>query len=199
MSSRRVHACFMIIPVNISGMQVVKEGSPIALLTDGQLFGETVLYHPTATRSATVVTNSYCQLMMLSKAAMDNALSSRPLQYQKVKDKARSLYRAHISRSAADNEAEAVVREALKMPSTLDAASVAAVGNDSHGPAGSRGSQLWKSIAPWQDTNLAGGHQSESLQKLSDDVSELKYAVNEMLQALQPKEKQANQGSHDRE
>ena len=43
-------------------MQVIKDGMQLALLTDGQSFGETVLYSTTTKRTATVITRSYCQV-----------------------------------------------------------------------------------------------------------------------------------------
>lgn len=43
-------------------MQVIKGGVQQALLTDGQSFGETVLYATETKRTATVVTRSYCQV-----------------------------------------------------------------------------------------------------------------------------------------
>lgn len=43
-------------------VQVIKHGIQQALLTDGQSFGETVLYSTTTKRNATIITRSYCQV-----------------------------------------------------------------------------------------------------------------------------------------
>jgi hypothetical protein len=125
---------------------------------------------------------------------MDSALQSRPLQYQKVKEKAKLLYRAYISRSAAENETEVSVREAL--PSVLDATAAALAGQSSNDAYGiesnalkgqnsgnslSRGSQLWKNIAPWQEKDLTGG---ALIGKLSDEVADLKNSMQEVLKLL---------------
>jgi CRP-like cAMP-binding protein len=76
----------------------MKDGRQVAMLTHGQSFGETVLYNAVGKRTATVITRSYCQLILLEKAAMDAAFQSRPLVYQKLKEKAKVLYEAHLAR-----------------------------------------------------------------------------------------------------
>jgi hypothetical protein len=44
-------------------VQVIKDGIQRGLLSDGQSFGETVLYVTVTKRTATVITRSYCQVL----------------------------------------------------------------------------------------------------------------------------------------
>lgn len=81
-----------------------KEGRVVALLTEGESFGETVLYHERAKRTATVITRSYCQLFMLSKNAVSTALATSPEAYRKLKEHARALYREHMAESGENGQ-----------------------------------------------------------------------------------------------
>lgn len=73
----------------------------LTLMTEGESFGETVLYHERAKRTATIITRSYCQLFMLSKNAVSTALATSPEAHRKLRERARDLYREHMADSGA--------------------------------------------------------------------------------------------------
>eukprot|EP00892_Ulva_mutabilis_P007395 jgi/Ulvmu1/5027/UM021_0044.1 len=79
--------------------EVSKDGRVLALMTEGESFGETVLYHERAKRTATIITRSYCQLFMLSKNAVSTSLATSPDAHRRLKERARDLYREHIAES----------------------------------------------------------------------------------------------------
>lgn len=74
-----------------------QDGRVLALMTEGESFGETVLYHERAKRTATIITRSYCQLFLLSKSAVSTALATSPEAHRKLKERARDLYREHMA------------------------------------------------------------------------------------------------------
>lgn len=83
--------------------QVSKDGKVLALMSEGESFGETVLYHERAKRTATIITRSYCQLFMLSKNSVSTALATSPDAHRKLRERARDLYREHMAESG-DND-----------------------------------------------------------------------------------------------
>ena len=162
-------------------------------ISDGQSFGESVLYRPNVKRSSTVLTHSYCQLMMLSKAAIDSALQSRPEQYQLVMAKAKLLYREHTRRSKGElsDEVQAIGRDALSLQSSVDVDDTGNNMPDSIGPSEnnatllggppSKAAQMWKSLLSVRPVECPTGASSAAIGKLSQDVADLKRAVNELL------------------
>lgn len=84
-------------------VQVSKDGRVLALMSEGESFGETVLYHERAKRTATIITRSYGQLFMLSKNSVSTALATSPEAHRKLRERARDLYREHMAESG-DND-----------------------------------------------------------------------------------------------
>lgn len=64
-------------PSTLLVMQVIKDGVPGEFMESGKCFGEAALYLSDVRRTASVVTRTYCQLFMLSKNAMHNALGGK--------------------------------------------------------------------------------------------------------------------------
>lgn len=140
------------------------------------------------------MTHSYCQLMMLSKAAVDAALQSRPAQYQQVMDKAKFLYREHTRRSKGDmpEEFRGIPREALSLQSSVDADDSGDKGGDSAtqnanlgprmGGTSAKGVQLWQNMLSFRAKDQEPANANiPAVAKLSEDVADLKKAVKELL------------------
>ena len=73
-------------------LQVSVKGKQVAILTDGEYFGEVSLYHNRGRRSATVQTGTYCQIFSLSKVSMEEAFSPFPVAYAQMKRTATQLW-----------------------------------------------------------------------------------------------------------
>lgn len=174
-------------------IQMIRDTSKPIFLSDGQSFGESVLYRPNAKRTATVLTHSYCQLMMLSKAAIDSALQPRPEQHRIVMSKAKMLYREHTRRSKGDppEEGQAVGRDALSLQSSVDIDDARNNEADSLGPnesaaqrlggSPSKGAQMWQSLLSLRARDDASSASSAVIDKLSTDIADLKRSVKELL------------------
>lgn len=68
------------------------KGRQVALLGDGEFFGEVSLYHNRGRRTATVLTGTYCQIFSLAKSVMDTTFAPHPDVFAQIKTKARKLW-----------------------------------------------------------------------------------------------------------
>ena len=168
------------------------------LLTDGQSFGESDLYRSDAKRSSTVMTHSYCQLMILTKAAVDTVLHCRPQQHQQLMEKATQLYQEKRARRRGDmtEDLQPTGDDAIQGLDTGPATSPREDTLEARPRQFHFASRKSAAMTRWQSMLLKAhepedGTTSETtasdprIAKIVDDVAELKASVNALLEMAQ--------------
>lgn len=178
--------------------QVLRGQSAPVLLTDGQAFGESMLYRSNGKRTSTVLTHSYCQLMMLSKSTVDLVLQSYPDQYEKLMNRAKEIYdeaRARRGRTDEPVDRPGTARSFLHCESIVHRSSeeetrTAGTKMFGSGIGRSKNRALWNNVLPKkqeEDSNANDAQDScdPALSKIVDDIAELKASVNALLEMAQ--------------